>query len=323
MDRKLSQIAIVLIAHILLSPTTGSAQILCRDLFVKGAYSDSASTQLGTSKTFDRQKLFDHFSNKPTEVKNILSTWFGRQKSEFLVSTTISSLGEMYLPILLDPGVSTRFNQFIRFATEEMKDNAHERPGVLELRQKFSAYLGSTTVYRALALNNTQEANQILQTGIASPFIRSQTVDHSTAKSLMLRIDLQRSIEAHQNHQADQGPIINSPLISVSKSPSVAAAVASTWNSLLGTIQNKKIYIFRIELPLIETVSRSEEFSPFWSRIQHGNTLLIRNANGQAQTFKANDPSLELFVPFEISPDHLRSGYRQVESNQYSYEWIQ
>lgn len=226
---------------------------------------------------------------------------FGINTAEGIIEETRAKLGENYLPLLIEPSLSTRFDDFVIFAKNTLAQYPELTPW--ELRNRFKDSLGKKTVYR-VSTASPSDLENILTNGFIANFYRTKSI-----QALLENEDGYQSIEYNMSglrgrvniHAGAFAQTKDSMFISVSDYPEMAQ-YAGTVQLIdkLPTLESddRKLYLFPIEL---------DEF------------YLVRNGKYLEQTIKGEglwtdgkieipygDPGVEALIEFRISADSLK-----------------
>ncbi|MCK6597373.1 MAG: hypothetical protein L6Q37_03345 [Bdellovibrionaceae bacterium] len=214
--------------------------------------------------------------------------------------------------LIVDSGIVTRMDSVLRFLNETLsvkllkKNESKITPW--ELRKQFSDLLGKKTVYRALALSESEYA-QIDRNGIESIFLRSgksSKEDKLIGGSNPFLNPLQLQMEFRLS-----GPQLKiDPILSVSSDPQVAIAATIPYLERRSFRErNIKLYIFEIELPELDIYRRSEEFGAVLSfgdnTVSNIKLVLEDSRTKEKRSISRNDPGFEIFVDLKINRSEI------------------
>lgn len=235
------------------------------------------------------------------EIIDKIQQDYGREKSQQMIQLVESELGHEYVRLLIEPSMGCRLDQFIAFSSQ--LDSSNDLPVPLELREQFKKSLGKTKVFRVVAATDN-DIQSISQQGFIANFYRKKTPEsllknQDFYESQEYNItDLQGRVNVHAGGFATTK---DSTLISVSKYPEMAEYAAfvqlkDKWEEMKK--QGYKLYSMPIEI---------DEFDC----IQYGK-YLPHHINGKGvwtdgeTTIDYEDPGIESFVEFQISPDKIK-----------------
>jgi hypothetical protein len=236
-------------------------------------------------------------------------------------------------PLLVDPGIILRFHHFYEFI-EKLDASQLKIPSfsAWDLRHLYSQHLGKKIIYRALSLSDDQLIS-VLQQGMLSSAIRTES-RHDPYRSLPL---------IHQNRIQQQNPE-HDLLLSLTESPTIATAVASSYtrkNNFLfqkGKVKEKQsLYLFVLELPILDVIYSDEQETLLSSKrrvedddVSDHASVTLDDKYDDSSTERAREeiyrsvivytkqsiltapfsPHVESFILYNISPDEFLELYR-------------
>jgi hypothetical protein len=171
-------------------------------------------------------------------------------------------LGTAYGPLALDPAILTRLDSFVKFARGYIK------PGMSphELRAAFGEKLGYVTYFRGMRLTDSEYKDD-LQFGIFSNSLRNG----STELADLGRFAAEGYDALKENHgSSKEEHLSRSPLISVSDDSEMAHMVAT---HLGNKVDDRKVYLFHIRAPVIDTIRKDWDESYVVEWIPPGDIL--------------------------------------------------
>lgn len=215
---------------------------------------------------FANPKLYEYLTSLTSEQKQrLLRKYYGDLQADEMIRFVENSLGNEYLVLLADPGIAGNFSKFREFLTSSKIIRATD---IFSIRKQFSQFLGTTTVYRGMALNQG-EVHGIEQRGLVAPVVLNKRnmqialldmFDYHDLKSPSTRHP-QSIIDGIRERQVD---LIGSPedwiLMSVSQYPEVSSSVG--WHDSKRTKERGvSPYLFTIEVPTIDLIVPTGIFS--------------------------------------------------------------
>ena len=217
--------------------------------------------------------------------RNLLGRWTGdNRKVKGAVQWVEKNLGSEFTPILVDPGVISRFREFTAFVA---KTQSHFK-NVVELRKAFSKSLGYREGYRAIALTPA-ELNEVKKNGIASKLW--------TLNSAQRESQLSDFLEEHpQGRKVGTGDFSDiktrvSPgihdftSISTSWTMYPDVAISATYHS--AEMSGRQVYLFKVRSPEIDFIS----YNPL-SLKENSAEQVIKVGE---KNYSTRDPNLEFF----------------------------
>jgi hypothetical protein len=240
--------------------------------------------------------LATHLS--PDEIEEKVAEDYQGEQGRQMVALVKQTLGDAYIPLLVEPSVSNRAEEFVAFAVDQMQAGRIEP---WELRNAFKDSLGKATVYRVASLN-PEELESIPANGFIANFYRQRTMEALLEnRDILNSLDIMvRGLENKVNCHIGWGSTGRSRLISVSDYPNMAqfAATAQLKDELnylessgrglyMTPIEIDEFYLIRLGKHL-----RTSEESVTWS-------------DGHIE-IPSNDPGIEALVEFWIPPSAIK-----------------
>ena len=242
---------------------------------------------------FDNPNFYSFFDkNKEAMIEKIKKLYnirpWGRIKERKIIPEFTQTVSNKHIALLCDPGIVSRLDEFYKFVKYFSGDINKLSP--LELRKKFSDYLGNKTYYRGMLLNQEQ-IDEIKEKGIISNNFKGEN-SKDILEDLLCGYKNPRSVSYKDFMYAKaNGDNANNPLISVTQIKSIAQNVPARfcpYNT------NQKIYIFELEIPKINVIEPKGEFNITYS----GFGFYDNNGNSIPQE------QIESFIPFIINPEY-------------------
>jgi hypothetical protein len=245
------------------------------------------------------QRLSSALSIK--EIEDKVKEDFAKDISERMIAEIRGKLGEDYVRLLIEPSVSTRFDDFIVFAKRVMTQQEGIQPW--EVRNKFRDSLGKKMVYR-VSTATSEDLENILTNGFLANYYRNRP-----AQTLLKNEDGYESMEyaltdlrGRVNIHAGFFDITkDSMFISVSEYPDMAQYAATVQlRDRLSEMQaiGNKLYLFPIEIDefyLIrygEYLEKNIKDDGFWT---DGKSII-----------PYNDKGVEALVEFRIPSEAIK-----------------
>jgi hypothetical protein len=265
-------------------------EALTRDLMAAGG------------SVYDNPSYYDYLSGDPDDTRALISRWYRGD----LADRVSQRLGDRFVPILADPGVANRAGALIDFASSWLPSNPDA--DVWQLRQAFSDFLGTETVYRGMVLTEAQ-ARAMIASGIRAPgFQVPARAERSISESIQSdhrydHVDYPRSptaeIHARLTDFYDQGARMT---MSVSRYSEIAASAGYHSSGHAGE-RGRQLYLFEIELPVLSLI---EQTNLFGNERHEGPEILLR-VGDEFTASETGDLGVEMFVPHRIPPDAIRN----------------
>ena len=245
---------------------------------------------------FENPQFYDFFeANKEAMTEKLKKLYnvrpWGNIKERLIIPEFTHNVSDKHIALLCDPGIVSRLDEFYKFS-KQIKEEIEEL-SPLELRKKFSDYLGTQTYYRGMSLTQEQ-AEKIKTYGILSNNFEGENAKEILT-DLLCGYKNPRSVSFKDfMYEKANGNNRNNPLISVTQIESVAHNVPARYSPCR---TNEKIYIFKLEIPKINIIEPKGEFNITYP----GFGFYDENGN------KIPQEKIESFVPFVINPDFIKS----------------
>jgi hypothetical protein len=253
------------------------------------------------------------------EIEEQIKRWY-YSGSESLIKEFKSNLNAMYLPILVDPGVACRIEDFIPFAKSFLAKNPDT--SIFELRTAYSEDLNkrfeNKNVFRGMILTDG-EARLMIQKGIRAKSIKT---------NLALRdnfihdlFDLKKVTGIYYGWTGEVGGHVagdtkESVLISTTDFEPVARTVGYQNAGRLndrgdrGITPTRSLYVFNMSIPEISIIRMT---GPLKREYKYMFTIPSRNFK-----VRRDNPGLEGFVFSKISKEWI-TGWKRYRQAPDSY----
>ena len=306
------------------SPIFASALSFCRAGLVHLNKTPKESALM--DRMFEDDTFFGHKSlldsqdiSKVRELIQVRLVKNGSTKeADAMVQFIESALGEKHLPILLDPGVLSRWDTFVDFALAN-KNNFNKAS---ELRSAFSKELGFVTLYRAVPRidANQKDIQEVQEKGLWSLFFKSSTLrwsklyDYFFGGNNKLLSALQKGARSYEKQildrlYPDRFFKESNNWMSFSYHPEVALS-AAYWTQPV--YQRLPLVLVEASVPAIEAVALNQGF--------------FKGIHDEPRSIKIEDKiylqdEVEVFVPLHLPARWVRrvSAFR---GNQPAYDFV-
>lgn len=252
---------------------------------------------------FENEELYNYLSTDIAQTEKLIQQWYGEKIGKKLIKKVEENLDKKHLVLLADPGIASRINEFLAFCTSTPLKCNDLTP--FSLRKAFSDHLGSVKVYREMALEDTQAAF-IKHYGLLAPGVLD---DSSTKENLFHLLDTKTRRNKEDTSKlgyytdqmiarVDSGWNNDDIYTSCSAYKDVAASIG--WYSQKRGKNDAHPYLIELNIPKIATLEQKNLFdslSDLPNRI--GETFSV----GKDNIFRSDDPNVELFIPFVVSPE--------------------
>ena len=245
---------------------------------------------------FENPHFYEFFeANKEAMIEKLKKLYnirpWGNIKERLIIPEFTHNVSDKHISLLCDPGIVSRLDEFYKFTSGFSGDINELSP--MELRKKFSAYLGTQTYYRGMSLTQEQ-AKKIQEQGITSNNFQGENSE-SILDDLLCGYKNPRSISYKDFMYAKaNGDNKNNPLISVTQIESVAHNIPARYSPCK---TDEKIYIFELEIPKINVIEPKGEFNITYP----GFGFYDKDRKEIPQE------KIESFVPFVINSDFIKS----------------
>jgi hypothetical protein len=223
----------------------------------------------------------------------------------------LRSIDEKLEVLAIDPGIASRTKQLKKFIAGSEKKLLKLDPW--ELREAFKKHLGNSIVYRGLKLTE-EEVEKIEAKGMNSKMIRAGEDDENPITKQSLSSDFSQILKNHMS-ASSMSEETESPLLSVTNYPKLAASVAKTHAETKRT--KVGIYIFKLKVPKLDLISMGgsksvlpypDNHNPFgggWlKRYENKIPFHFRTLTGKRVKVPV-DKRLESFLLFRAEPEEI------------------
>ncbi|MCB0350744.1 MAG: hypothetical protein KDD38_06140 [Bdellovibrionales bacterium] len=234
-------------------------------------------------------------SQDQKKMISFLKRFYGKENYKLLMKRFGEHAADL-LPLMFDIGILHHIPEFLEFLEQEKLQASSFDPW--ELREKFSNHLGTTRIYRAIALTD-RELSIAKTQGLTSRILRNLTLNDWP----IYDFELQETYDSHSHGNGSTYYSDNSYLISVSDFQEVSIAVANHHSE-----QNKPVYLFELEIPRLDILPIGDRTSFIHPTNTPPNVLKIISGNKRASKHKIFfGRKLESFIMFRIDPSEITS----------------
>lgn len=199
---------------------------------------------------------------------------------------------ESFKALLVDFGVLNHAKEVIQFFNQCSDCKARDP---WEVRAMLSQFMGKEIVYRAVYINETIAKN-ISEKGFRGKVFTS--TESMYVPENIERLEFQ-SWELLRSHMKRTN---NSPLMSVTKYPDLAVAVAKKFAD--PQIKKGRVYLYKLEIPKLDLLHLPEYDTPY-AHLQ-SEILLFQTMSGPIKKYPI-DARLESLVLYKILPEEIKS----------------
>lgn len=236
---------------------------------------------------FDNPKIYNYVSQHDEKLDYLLEQIYGYAKPEYDNLFERSGVDKKHKVLLIDPAFASRFEEFCEFVENEKINTKEIEP--FELRQKFSNYLGTETVYRGIYFDNPQDGiNELKQNGcFASIFNKKDKIEKSLEYFISPNSYLDYTIREILSNKITS-PQSGNEFLSVTSVYDIAASVPKNNGD-----PKCPVVVVKLELPKLSLIKQKNRFA----NIQHGPERVL-NVNGKKYPYGKQQEKIEAFVPF-------------------------
>lgn len=290
-------------------------------------------------REMESMKSLDDYYRKLQRVVNPVArvvSDLGQERGEKAISAVESELGPEFIPLLVEPGISTRVNEFISFSkpiVEKMREEGEtvSSEKIWEVREGFKSKLGTTVVYRALRLT-PEGLSEIHEKGMRSPGLHEflaktqgaaglenierdypgerdlldamhqgkpdadQAVNFIRSGQLFVRHGIRSDVLARVNHLAGAGSFTQS----LTEIPQVAMDIVRSQNLEIG-----KPYLFKVQIPEIFMLRWNDNYFPHSAEEDEIRVVPNHFITSDGNKYLTTDPKVESFVGLWVQPEWL------------------
>ena len=254
------------------------SETLCSDFFEKQI------------SPFDNPVIYQYLGKDSRKLDDILNKIYRRKLPQIDKQLEESNIAAQHRVLLVDPEVTAHLDELAEFVTEKKIDTTKISP--FDLRQRFSEYLGTETVYRGLKAPDCEELISTLkQEGIypkqvsdKANFLESIKYYLTAAGEPVLNVfsRLEDVIRGRKNTE----------FMSVSSLYDVSASVAK------GGSNNAKtpVVVAKLEVPKLSVIKQKGNFAPRRTTVDQ-DVLIIGD---KKYDYETQGEKIEAFIPYHI-----------------------
>ena len=257
---------------------------------------------------FDNPKMYNYVIQHDEKLDYLLEQIYGYGKDKYDEIFEQSKIDKKHKVLLIDPGVASRFEELAEFVNNKKIDTSKIEP--FELRQKFSDYLGTETVYRGMYFYNPEEGiEQLKQQGArASSFKKEGNIQAAIEYFLAPSSYFNTTIKSILSHKISS-PQSGNPFLSVTSIYDIAAAVPKKYDD-----PECPVVVIKTELPKLSMIKQKGRFA----NIQHGPARVLC-IDGKRYPYETQQDKIEAFVPFFMPTDNAQY---TVDTSTGCFSWL-
>lgn len=253
-------------------------------------YSDMSEKNLAP---FENPKFYEFVSQNDEKLDFLLEKIYGDAKDNLDELFDSLPIDKKHKVLLADPGVAARLGELGRFVEDKAIDTKDMTP--VELRRRFSDYLGTETVYRGLYAKNPEELIQKLKKdgNYASVFKdKGSAID-----AIRYYLDVDRTDDDmifYRIMKKISKPSQGSEFLSVSSDYDIAASVPR-----LVCKNGFPVVVIKADVPKLSLIKQENMFHAMQINQRH-RVLVVGDRKFPYDTHMKR---IEIFVPFYLPTD--------------------
>lgn len=255
-------------------------------------YKDSVEKKI---PPFENRKLYDYVSKNDEKLKFMLERIYGFAVNAYTSIFNLRSIDLKHKVLLIDPGFGAHIDELADFVNKENIDTKNIEP--FELRQKFSKYLGTETVYCAVYSDSPQEcAEAVKKDGNYSSVYKNEKNAIDAIKFYLgAKGDPDDSIFGRIICKI-RNPSDNNELLSVSSEYDIAAS-----SMKLRGHPKSPVVVMKVNIPRISLIKQKGNSGDMPWDITNKDLC----AEHRRFYFEYESEKTDAFVPFCITPDSI------------------
>lgn len=248
-----------------------------------------------------RVDIMKEIAQEQKDLESFAISRYGEFGSKALAK--LEHLSKDFRPLIVVPGIILAIDKFEKFVNE----NRLNQTDPWEVVKLFSGSLGKKTVYRGIILSDEDFA-AIKKKGLESDALR-QNKELKPYNDFSFPMELLRRVRPSEVRLY---PNLPDRTLSISSDPEVSRMVSMGFANMRD-IDKKDMYIFKIELPVMENLTISRENSHLCDYAPRNNEDFHPNFSPDAKTIRSTlcrgaffPAEVESFVEFLIEPDEIK-----------------
>ena len=272
------------------------SESLCADYFEKQV------------SPFDNPLFYKYLSKSPKQLDAVLKKVYRRKLPQLDKVLEENNIDKKHRVLLTDPEVSAHIDELGQYVMEKNIDTKKLTP--FELRQQFSDYLGTETVYRGLNISDNAEIIDTLKKEGLYPKIAKDK--NNILKSI--KYYLSAAGEPVLNIFSRLGDVVggrkNTEFMSVSSIYDVSASVAKNGSNNPST----PVVVVKSEVPKLSVIKQKGLFTPR-RRSADMDVLIVGD---KRYDYETQGDKIEAFIPFHI-PN--KNSEFKIDTTTPDYRW--
>lgn len=270
-------------------------------------YKDSIEKKI---PPFENKKLYDYVSKNNEKLDFLLEKIYGFGVKQYTGIFDNSSIDQKHKVLLVDPCVAAHLGELVDFVNKENIDTKNIEP--FELRQKFSKYLGTETVYRGLHSDSPEDcAKAVKKDGNYSSVYKDEK---DAINAIKYYLDVQDEWSNTVNGRISdkiRNPSDNNEFLSVSSEYDIAASVMK----LRGQPESP-VVVMKVNIPRISLIKQENSFSDMQWNSRHKELCV----GYRRFDYDRDQARIEAFVPFCFTPDAIEEVV--IDTHTPNFYWL-
>lgn len=246
---------------------------------------------------FENEKFYDYLSKNMEKLDLQLEKLYEDKFARIYTDAfNKSGIDEKHKILLVDPGVAFNIEKLAEFVNKNQIDTKKLKP--IELRQKFSDYLGTETIYRGVQANDIlpeELAEKIRHSGNYAPAFRNKD---KAIRNIKYYLDLKQDVEdSHWDRIIAKIKRYDkqSEYLSVSSEYDIAASVPKDYDE-------EKSVVIEAQVPVLSLLKQKNEYENMQTSRMY-DTLYVGD---NRYDYEHDQERIEAFIPFYIPPKDMK-----------------
>lgn len=255
-------------------------------------YKDSIEKKISP---FENKRLYDYVTQNNEKLDFLLEKIYGYDVERYTGAFDNSGIAEKHKVLLIDPGVGAHIDELVEYVNKENIDTNNMEP--IELRQGFSKYLGTETVYRGFHAESPEDyAKTVKQDGHYASIYRDKK---DAVEAIKYYIDVQNTwantLKGRVRKKIEK-PRFNNEFLSLSSVYDIAASITK-----LSSQPEIPVVVMKVNIPRISLIKQENEFSNMQPHSRHKELRV----GYKCYDYDRQQAEIESFSPFYIPPQAI------------------
>lgn len=255
-------------------------------------YKDSIEKKISP---FENKRLYEFVTQNNEKLDFLIEKIYGSTAQRCTEVFNNSRIAPKHKVLLVDPGVGAHIDELVEFVNKENIDTNNMEP--IELRQAFSKYLGTETVYRGLHSSSPEDcAKAVKKEGNYASIYRNEK---DTIDAIKYYLDVQNGYASTVYGRIIdkiKTPRDNNEFLSLSSIYDIAAAVPK-----LPPRPESPVVVMKVNIPRISLIKQEKDFSNMQTSSRHRELRV----GYKRFDYDRRQAEIESFVPFYLSPETI------------------